>query len=216
MKSQIVFFILFLLITASCNKQKNEMIITGKIYSPNEQYYMSNAKVILEGQTFVNNTWNSNYNVIASAYSDASGNYRIEHEKVRANSIRLKVAKAGYITEIKDLNYENIIPGEEYYVNINIYPKSYLLIKVKNEFPANDSDELTVTLSLGTENCPTCLQSGHTTFEGANVNDSIFGIVYGEKDYTIQWTINNNGNIEQHSQNVHCSKNDTATVNITY
>ncbi len=205
-----------LLILTGCTKNKNDIIITGKVFSPNEQSYISGVKISLEGQLFENNTWNSNYSTIASTYSDASGSYTIEHESVRTNGMRLKAEKQNYITKLIDINYEEIVPGEEFPVNINIYPSAFLLITIKNVLPANESDELTVNLTLGTDDCPTCLHSGNTTFEGADVNDTIFGMVYGEKDYTVKWTVNNNGNIELHSQNVHCGKSDTATVNISY
>ena len=205
-----------LLFVASCKKKSNDIIITGKVYSPNESTYLQGVKVSLKGQLFQNNTWNSNYQEIASVTTDASGQYRIEHENFRTNGLKLVSSKSQYITSEKNLNFEEIIPGEEFTANMTIYPQSFLLIKVKNTIPANDDDQITVHLDLPTQDCETCLQSGNILFEGADVNDTIAGIVYGKQDYTVKWTVNSNGQIQQYSQTVHSNINDTATVNITY
>jgi len=212
------FFILLLcvLIIVSCKKKSENIIISGYIYSPLENKYLENVKVELKGQLYENNTWNSNYNTITSVTTDATGNFYIEHEKVRTSSLKIVATKNKYIDTEKNIPVDNIIPGEEYKMNLKIYPLSYLLINIKNELPANDNDEITITLNLETETCNSCLQSNNFYYVGSQIDTMIFGKVYGEKTYTIEWTTNTNGDITQNSQNIYCAKSDTGKITITF
>ncbi len=214
--SRILAVLSMALIFHACHKSSNNLILSGYVYSPPEKKYIANAEIKLKGQLYDNNTWNPNYNTITQVNTDASGKYHIEHEKVKTGGLKLVASKNGYIETEKEIDSEKLVPGEAYQVNMNIYPKAYLMIKITNEFPANDNDQLTVTLDLGTSECPTCLQSGNTTYEGADVNTMILGKVYGKQTYTVKWTTNINGEISQHQQEVYCPQNDTGKLTITY
>ncbi len=214
--NRILAILIVSLIVIACNKDSNNIILSGYVYSPLEKQYIANAKVELKGQLYDNNTWNSNYNTITYATTDATGKYYIEHEKVRTGGLKVVASKSGYIETEKEIDPDKLVPGEEYKTNMNIYPVAYLMIKIINEFPANDNDQITVTLDLGTSECQTCLQSSNTVYEGADINTMIFGKVYGNQTYTVKWTTNINGEISQHSQDVYCPQSDTGKLTITY
>ncbi len=216
-KNIILFLIgLIILIFPSCKKNSNDFIFTGKVYSPNENKYIPNVKICLQGQVFQNNTWNSNFSELGSTYTKSDGSYILQIEKKRTNGLQLVAYHNSYISVIKSLNYEDIPTGEEYPVDFNIYPRSYLQIIVKDNPPYNPNTEITVSLHLNTSDCNTCLQSKSIIYHSNDLPDTIFGMVYGHQSYEIEWTQNDNGNISHHTETPYCATLDTTTLNIAF
>lgn len=211
-----LFFLLTIALITGCNKDKNNYLFAGSVFSPNENKNVYNATVELQAQLIENGTYNSNYQKIQSVETDEGGNYTIVNENVRASSFKLVSYADNYIKSEKIIAVDDVILGEEYHANFSIFPKAYLNIYVKNVVPVSANDEITITIEHNSPNCTICSNITNLVLSGDAINDTLIYLVYGNQTVTVNYITNTSQGLNSYNHQEYCTAFETTEYTIYY
>ena len=214
-KVSILVFLAFLLLV-SCSKDRNKLLFSGQVYSPNESKNLSGITVELRAQLIESGTYNSNYQLLQKVTTDGGGKYSITNDNVRASSFKITAYSDNYIPSETTISSDLVSVGETYQKNFNIYPKAYLNIYVKNVAPANSTDEITISVIHSSPDCDICSDISNLVLKGDTINDTLICLVYGNQTITVNYTLNTNSGVSQHSHDEYCPAFETKEFSINY
>ena len=212
---KILFFTVLIFLLFGCNKDKNKLLFSGQVYSPNENKNLSGITVELRGQLIESGTYNSNYQLLQKTTTDGDGKYNIVNDNVRASSFKISAYSDNYIRSEAEINSDLVSVGETYQKNFNIYPKAYLIIYVRNVVPADSTDEITINVIHSSPDCDVCSNISNLVLSGI-VNDTLICLVYGNQPVTVDYTTNTASGLNQYSYDVYCSAFETQDFTINY
>ena len=143
----------------SCKKDTSStIIINGRIYDPNQKTYVANADVQFLSSKVSSGTFNPSYVTVASATTDANGNFHIEYTKDKDAAFQIAVTKDKYYDQSYDISVTSM-PGGTYSPTYNIYSEAYFKIHAKNIFPYDINDHLGFVYLSTLPACFTCCNS---------------------------------------------------------
>lgn len=220
MKRNFTHILLIILVAASvagCHKDRKEnYLISGVIIDNRQSINVENVKVNLRGQKMESGSWNSNYNIIETQYTDNSGSFSFDVEADYYSGFKLEFEKSGYFTSEELLNPENLRKGEDYKMNYYIDPEAFISIHIKNNLPYNNSDQISVRISGTLPEGYGCCQDTTGILYGMNVDETTVCKVYGNSVITLNWNIIKNHVSNGYSEDINCPVFDTTYFELSY
>ncbi len=212
-----IFFILFVAILVCCKKNKdNTIFLEGKIYDPNQNVYVSNALVTISSSSIQSGIYNSNYQDIKTATTDASGFYSLEIPEEKVIDYRLFIRKDKYFENTVNISPDVLIPGETYTSDYNLYPEAYIKLEVKNNDPFDSLDFIAYSIKNAVYGCPCCCSDSIYQGQGEDYEKTIKCKVYGSQYVVISGHVNKNGSDNLLCDSVYCTPFDTTTYLLYY
>ncbi len=212
-----ILFLLFVTLSLlSCNKTKNKLLFSGKVYSPNESKNLAGVTVELQAQLIESSMYNSNFQSLQKVTTDANGNYNIENDNVRASTFKLLVYDNNYIRSETEINSELVNLGKSYKKDFDIYPKAYLKIYVRNVTPADATDEISISVQHTSPGCDICSTIQNLILTGDNINDTLICLIYGNQTVTVDYTTNTASGLNHYIHDEYCTAFETKEFAINY
>ena len=123
-----------------CKKNKDTIHIRGSVYDPNLKVNVSGARVILQSSAVQAGIYNSSYQDIGTANSDASGRFSFDIAVVRVLGYKIIINKNNYFYSETDINATAWSGGNTYYPVYDIYPQAYVKMHIQNVKPYDTQD----------------------------------------------------------------------------
>ncbi len=212
----VLFLILFFgIFITSCKKEdKDSIIVKGTVINPKNNAPISGAYVYLDGKILSGGVYNDNYSEIASATSDAAGNFEINTPFQVVSAYRIRVFKNNYFDSSTNVPSDDITKGGTYTTSLSLLPAAWVKLNLNNVVNWPD-DEINYRYTGAPESCIDCCNnqflsgvgSYHTTYKCKLVGDGY------AKFY---WTVKRNGITNPFTDSVYCPSFDTAVINISY
>lgn len=213
-----ILIILFsiLLIFFSCKKKNEKLTISGTAYNTEISQPVSNIKVELYAKKISNNTWNAQYSLLNSTYTQSDGSFLFEFDNLRVSDFKLTFSKTGYLTSEYVINPDLVQKGKNYEQTYSVHYESYLKLLIKNFPPANDNDLLTFKLLKGASNCEQGCNDTLKYFYGSSIDTNNVCKIYGSQWAVLEWNVSSNSNHVQHIDSLWIPVSDTMVYNLYY
>ncbi len=200
----------------SCKKDDDKtIIIQGKITDANQQTAISNAEVTFWSSRIQSGTYNPNYISLATAITDAGGNYNLQITKEKDVGFRITVNKARYFGQTTDMSVESLSAGT-HNLNYSIYPEAYFKLNVKNVSPINNSDFISYWISNPQPSGANCCNNLPINFTGQFYENTVICRTYGAQNITVKWNVKKQNNVTSSESNFYCTPFDTTEHNLNY
>ncbi len=200
------------LVVFSCKKKNDKLTISGNAYNSEILQKISDVKVDLYAKKLSNNTWNGQYSLIETTYTQSDGSFIFEFDNMRVSDFKLAFSKQGYITSEYVINPDLVQKGENYNKTYNVHFESWLKLLIKNFPPTSTNDVLSYRFLKGLDN----IQDTLKYFNGSNIDTINVWRIYGSQWAVIEWNVFSNSNHVQHIDSLWVPINDTLVYNLYY
>jgi hypothetical protein len=195
---------LFVLISCSflmaqCHKEANNFIkVSGKVLEFGSTKPIANAKVGIyeEGGAFLGTTWTK---LVDSTHTDVNGFYNIDKPNIDVgSSFYISAAAEKYYTfePTKYLSTGKAVTNE-----IILDPFAWIKIHVKNVNPFDTNDKIIINGS---------------TYTGKNFEQDFTYKIIGNKNFSIEWSVQRNNISTSFSDSTKVVAHDTSKYEIRY
>lgn len=215
LKIKLLYITLLIFLLLSCNKNKNQIIISGLV-TDTENSKISDVNIALYGKIIESGKWTNSFSEIATTKASSSGEYTLKLESVRVSEYKLTFTKDKYIDDIRIMQPNDITTENDNIINVVLDKKSFIKIQVKNQYPVNENDNLSLKLIGEFKNCSECCNDEKYTFLGTNINQNVVCVCPGSQNITLNWDILKTGSISSHSEILYVNDYDTTNYIINY
>lgn len=200
----------------SCKKNKNIINISGHIYDPYINTYVSGAHITVSSSKVSSGFYNSNFTDIATTTTDANGLFQFEFEQEKSSAYRFHLNLDNYFDRTIDVPEADIQPENVYSPTFDLYPIGYLKLHVKNATPYDTSDFIAYSYDIDNINCVDCCSN--TTIKGYGKTYDVTSKckTYGSKNVAINWHVTKFGIDVAYSDSIFCVPFDTTYFEILY
>ena len=215
-KTTFLFLFSFLIIFFACKKKNEKQTISGTAFNTEINQKVSGIKVELFAKKLSNNTWNAQYSLLNTAYTQNDGSFLFDFDNIRVSDFKLTFSKTGYFTLEYAINPDLVQKGEEYNQTYFVHYESWLKLLIKNYPPANANDVLSYKLLTGAITCPNGCADTLKYFIGPSIDTTNICRIYGSQWAVIEWNVANGSNHIQHVDSLWITVSDTLVYNLYY
>lgn len=220
MRRSLLILLAFILIPAmllcSCKKKQHELVMQGRVYDPNTNAYVEGATVVLSASGIESGIFNSNYAEVATATTDASGNFTFNFTEDKVAGYRINVSKNRYFGYTEDINSDEIVSGTPYTPVYNIYPEGFVKLEVENFIAFDSSDHIIYSFSSGYAGCEGCCDNTLLHGYGSDFHDTLICMTHGNQQIGVTWSVTKNNLTTLHNGTFYCNAFDTVYYKINY
>ncbi len=182
----LLFFVLLIgLISCKKKEKENQQDVQGTISNRYSGQVVEGATVILKARLVENGVYHGNFSTLASAQTDASGNYQMSFDRVNAGVYLLEVRRSGYFSIADTIKADDVNYSNPYSHNASIPSQSSVSVKIKNTPDADSTDKITYNYTGTAMPCDCCVRD-LMTFVGL-VDTTLNCNVYGDRMFTYNY-----------------------------
>ena len=190
----IILLIFGLTILMSCKKKTSEIDISGTLFDPNAGEYIVGAVVSVQATGIVDGIYNAGYTTITSGTTDQNGQFSFIIDESAYDSFRFTFIKDGYYITQEIHSASNIDPEHPFSKTFNFYTKSYIKLNVKNIYPFDDQDKISIYFQNPPSTCPECCSADAIQMTGMNIDTVINCTSYGNYYLILSYSYTKNNN----------------------
>jgi hypothetical protein len=211
---RIVSIILFLgLVMSGCDKKSDFFMFDCTVYDDKLDAPVSGAQVSIFVQR-IEGGFNTNYQLVGEATTDAQGRFYIEIEKDVFYSYRIDISDADHFSASYEVNPDNVPFSHPYSATFSVEPKAWVATHFINQ---NFSSTATFAVLSDNDNCMECCSGNNTIVQGFPIDSVFVCPVYGDQQITVSGNyVDMNGGVNQILQTAFVQAFDTTTVTVVY
>jgi len=215
--SYILLFLLALLFSAGCRKDKNGMFsITGRITDQASGHGVETAKIRLSASKIQTGVYNSNFEDLFTVFTNVSGDYSAEVKLEKTTAYRLNISKEDYFEYSEDISPDKFLKGENYIMNYNIIPVGYIKLRAVNISPYDSNDLISYRFTDGYMNCNKCCNNNIIKAYGTSFDSTFVCKAAGGSQLTLTWNVIKNNQSSYTTSTINCPAFDTVYFQISY
>ena len=202
----------------SCKKNDDSIItIQGKIIDANQNIAVANAEVTFWASRIQSGTYNPNYIALATANTDAGGNYSLQITKAKDAGFRITIEKPKYFGQTTDISVENL-PAGTHNLNYSIYPEAYIKMIVNITSLANNNDFVSYWFNNTQPSGANCCNNTHITvnYSGQSYSKTIICKTFGGQNMLVKWIVKKDNISTPYESSVYCTPFDTTFFPLNY
>ena len=209
-------FLILVFVTLSCKKKDGNYIISGKVINKELNIPISGVSLTLYGTKISGGVLQNQQEKLVTAITNIDGSFSLKFSKQVFSNLIIVLKKEGYFEQEKFINPDNLIPGKEYNVNIDMHALSWLKTIVKNVGYQSVSDQLFYRLSLPYSDCNTCCTTNQRVFNGVAIDTTWICPIYGGSYVYVLWVYSNGQTSIPHNDTIFIPIGDTVIHPIFY
>ncbi len=214
---RIIIFCVGMISLVACKKDKNTIHIEGKVYDPNTAAYVSDARVTIAASKLSSGgIFSAGYADIATAVSDAGGNFVFTFEEEKFGGFQIRVEKENYFSTFKEISTSEIVAGTTYTPTLNILPVCFIDLKIRNAAPYDTNDLVFYSFTSGFLNGSGCCGNTITYGHGLYYADTVLCKTHGNQNVTLSYNVRKEGITTLHTKTLYCTAFDTTYFVIDY
>lgn len=215
-------FISFLLalffISVGCNKkEKGKILIKGTVYDSRNGIYIEGANVNIATKKANQGVYSSAYSNLGNARTNASGKYEFDFKFEKYVDYKMLFKKANYIDKTE------IVSGEYTSINvpllmptIDLIPSGYYKVRVKSQFPFDESDFMRFDILNANFNDCDCCRNISFTHTGTNFDTTYKCLAYAQQFLFFKLQTIKNGTEFLKKDSVFITQGDTTFVEVLF
>ncbi|MFK7757520.1 MAG: hypothetical protein AB8B53_11380 [Flavobacteriales bacterium] len=206
----------FLFISSGCKKNETEKLkLEGTITDSSTGQTLSGVSVLLEGQLLQSGTFNTNFQDIASASTNSSGEFEMEIDRDNYNELRLIYVKSSYLDFTEIISADELSPsGTDYSVALD--PVSTVNLRLVNSSPSSDDDEIEFRYTSAFFPQCSCCTNTPRVFIGTDIDTTLTCTIVGNTQLDYAYFVTKNGFESVFTNGVFVNSFETADIVINY
>lgn len=164
----------------ACKKEESQnLAMQGTITDGRNGEPLTGVNAVVSHQKISNGVFSLNFVEAARTTTDGNGNYNMSWDRANSNSIKLTGSLENYITRSAFVNPSSISPGTTYSQNLVMFPESFIRVRLINELPSADADNINFRFKDVSFDC-TCCDVNPKSFTGATIDTTFTCKLYGD------------------------------------
>jgi hypothetical protein len=210
----LIIFSSFLL--SACNKKKDEITISGRIFDDSSGQFVSGATVRLSGNGVQSGVYSPDFVHIDTKTTDNDGVFSFTLKKDRSDGFRIAVTKDMYFQEVHEFSSAVFYDADEYDKQIHLKPAGFIQLRVRNAFPDDWDDKIVFYFSNSDLNCSDCCTNTPHTGNGPTFDSTFTCRFYGDTKIVFLRSVTKNQQTNVYFDSLFCPVFSTASYEITY
>ncbi|MEA3443142.1 MAG: hypothetical protein U9R19_00295 [Bacteroidota bacterium] len=215
-KTYYVFAILFLLFLSACKNDKRIISISGIIEDPSLEIILEGVEVALYTQKAETGTFSYNFQKQATTISDKNGEFSFEFEFSYNIAFKLELSKDLYFSSSSKFEIEELTDDDKYFNNFDLFPQAWIHFHIVDENPFNNHDMVMYRIENFDLQCNGCCPNEFISFEGYTIDETFECLVYGNREYTINFITRKNEVETFPVRVVYCPAFETKNVELIF
>lgn len=210
MKNLILTSILIAFSLISCKKEELDFKFSGNVKAPKTGENIQNASV----KIYTYNTGNNVEALKGTTTTDASGNYELEIERSKFETLVIRVNKQNYFTEVRTFPIDDLTTEDKNVIFHHLSPKSWTKFILKKGGVSDPNDHIKIQKVSGKTNCEDCCPNDTKLYYGNNDLD-VYCLNDGDEFMKFYWwTIGTNAS--NGIDSIYNTPFDTTSFTINY
>ena len=206
-----VFFLL--LIISGCDKKTDFFMFDCIVYDEKVDAPVVGANVSISVQR-IEGGFNTNYEQVGQATTDAEGRFYIEIEKDVFFSYRIDISDDNHFSVSYEVSPDDVPFSHAYTDTYLVEPKAWVATRLLNQ---NFSTTATFAVISDNTNCSECCTGNNTIVQGFPIDSVFVCPVYGEQQVAVSGNyVDMNGGVNQILETAFVQAFDTTTVTVVY
>ena len=214
--AKLLSFIFAAFLFTACNKNKDEITISGRIFDPDLNKYVSGAVVKLSGNGIQSGVYTPGYSEIERMTTSEDGSFSFTLKKSTHDGFRLTVTKDNYFTQTHDFSASVFYEASEYEKEVLFRPSGTLEIHLYNAYPSDEDDKVVFYFSNADLTCSGCCINSPLTGNGPAFDTTFSCKFYGNQNVLFLRSVTKNQHTNLFFDSLFCPAFSTATYHIEY
>lgn len=207
---------MMLLVFVSCKKKETELTISGTVYDPDLQQYVSSATVVLSGNGMQSGVYVPSFTQIATTTTDATGKFSFAFVREKADNYRLVVKKDMYFEKTIEFSASVFDQSPDYVEEVELRPSGFVQIHLKNAYPSDNDDLVVFYFTNCVEDCIDCCLNTPRNGYGPAFDTTFTCRFYGNKKINFLWSVTKDQQTDVYTDSLYCPAFDTQYYEILY
>jgi len=165
MKKSLIYLSL-LVILSSCNKDPIQYTFEGTITEDQTGGPLEGATVSIYQKPFNNSVTTNNFDLAASAVTDANGYYTMTFDREKVTEFKVNIERDNYYKADLVLSSGDISSENNNTIDYEMAAESWIKFNIYNSIPAAENDQLNLLLINYKEGCEECATADTYGFGG--------------------------------------------------
>jgi len=213
---QALLMFIFSFFLVACNKNKDEITISGRIFDAKSGQFLSGATVRLSGNGVQSGVYSPDFVHIDTKTTDSDGGFTFTLKKDRSDSFRIAVSKDMYFQEVVEFSSAVFYDADQYDKEILLKPAGFIELRVRNAFPDDWDDKIVFYFSNSDLNCSDCCTNTPHTGNGPMFDSTFICRFYGDNKIVFLRSVTKNQQTNVYFDSLYCPMFTTASYEITY
>ncbi len=208
--------ILFLFLLSACNKDKDEITISGRVYDSGLDQYLSGATVKLSANGVQSGIYTPDFVVLETTTTDSDGRFSFVRKKDRSDSFRITALKNQYFTEIHEFSSSVFASSVSYSKELEMNPEGFIELRVYNAYPSDEDDQIIFYFTNSDLNCIDCCTNTPHTGMGPAFDTTFTCRFYGNKKIVFMRSVIKDQHTDIYFDSLFCPVFTTEQYTIPY
>jgi hypothetical protein len=213
-RNNLFIWLILLLFLGSCRKKEVTVRVSGVVNNSVLQQGVSNLQIKLLVKEVQSGTYSNTFKLLQTTTTDLNGNYSFEFPHRTALEYKIQIESDLFFVYSEIINPDDWSLTEMNKYDIYLSPKSYIKLRVKNQFPQSATDNVVVISN--NNNCQLCFNPGLMSFNGTQTDTLVFGATLGMNFWNYTYVVTKNSMTYNYADSAYCFAGDTVFVNILY
>lgn len=209
-----VFFFLSLL--SACNKNRDDITISGRVYDSAMGQYLSGATVKLSANGIQSGIYTPDFVELETATTDADGRFSFVRKKDRSDSFRITAIKNQYFSEVHEFSSSVFATSETYTKDLQLNPEGFIELRVFNAYPSDEDDKIIFYFSNSGLNCIDCCTNTPHTGTGPAFDTTFTCRFLGNKKIVFMRSVTKDQHTDIYFDSLFCPVFSTAQYSFPY
>lgn len=207
-------FLIPIVFVTSCSEPTEVFTFDCTVVDAVSQQPLPDVAVTLEGKRVSGGTFNSNFETLGTAVSDAQGRFVIEVDKDVFSTFRIRLSRGGLFGTSASINPDDVPISGAYSNTFSMQPVANVTLRVRNLSGAWDID---FSLSGSDDGCTECCSNLDLAHQGQTLDTTLACRMYGESTLTLVGNVLDSDSLNQllYEQYVTIS-GDTLHISLDY
>lgn len=205
-----------MMLLSACNKDKDEITISGRVFDSGMGEYLSGATVKLSGNGIQAGIYTPEFVELETVTTDAGGNFSFVRKKDRSDSFRITAVKNQYFSEVHEFSSSVFSSSQSYSKEIQLAPEGFIEIHLFNAYPSDEDDKVVFYFTNSGLNCPDCCTNAPHNGIGPAFDTTFTCRFYGNKKIVFMRSVTKNQYTELFFDSLYCPVFTTAQYSIPY
>lgn len=208
-----VLFLILIVAAAGCDTRTDFFAFDCTVFNQRLNQPVSDATVRIYVQP-ADGGFNSNYELVGTANTDATGKFYLEIDKDVFLSYRIDISHTGHFSKSYFISPDDVPFSHAYSETFDVEPKAWVATHLINQ---NFSSTATFSVDADNGSCSECCSGDNTTVQGFSIDTVFVCPVVGEQEVTVSGNyVDMNGTVNQILETAYVQAFDTTTVTVVY
>jgi hypothetical protein len=213
-KSNLFLIFLISLLFFGCRKKEVLVRVEGSVVNGVFEQPIENIEIKFYVKEIQGGTFSNSFKLLTTALTDGAGNFEVEFAHKTVQEYKIEVNHPDFFEFTQLINPDDWSLSEINKEIIELWPKSFINLSIKNQFPQNSDDNIVLLSANG--NCDLCYIPSLISLNGMSIDTLFRSPSLGMRYWKYNYVVTKNSMTYNYIDSVYCWEGDTANITLLY